>query len=233
MKFTNYDLDCFLENVYDNTFYNNKGGMASPDMFTLYVALTSIKPKIVIESGVFKGLSTKLIRKTLGKDVTIICLDPYDKLNAGFRDTNVNTKYYIGNDFIDFGDLNIDHHNPDEVFAFFDCHQNAALRLEQSYKKGIKNLLFNDNYPVKCGSHYTLEHLRKNDGRYSIYNNEERAKINSLIDTYYIFPNIFKTIELSSQIAFFDSNEKEAIQKYKIFYDDVSKYRWNTYVKLK
>ena len=236
MIFSIEDLKYFLDNIYDETFYNNEGGMCSCDMFTLHFVLKKIQPKVVIESGVWNGLSTKLIRKTLGDNVKIICLDPRDIPSYGFKDNNENTTYLTGNNFIDFGNLNLEQYDKNNIFAFFDCHQNALYRLLQCSDKNVKYLFFNDNYPVNCGSHYTLEHFMNNDKRYNIININKKNDILDLINKYYIFPNIYpgyiKTGEgLFSCDSFFD--KEEDIDEFNIFKKDMSKYRWNTYVELK
>lgn len=236
MIFSIDDLDFFIQNIYDNSFINNNGGMSSPDMFTLFFALKKINPKIVIESGVWNGLSTKLIRKTLGPDVIIICLDPREIPPEGYTDKNTNTIYYTGKRFIDFGKLDLRNYNSNDIFAFFDCHQNAPVRLLQCKHKNITNCFFNDNYPDKLGSHYTFQHLYNDDNRFSKLNQNEKTQIIDLIEIYHIFPNIFPTIiktsEGSSQCnSFFETDTGES--KYYMFRNDINKYRWNTYIKIK
>ena len=54
---------------------NNKGGMSFPHMFAFYFILKKIKPKFIIESGVFKGQSTWLIEKVLPKS-KLLSIDP-------------------------------------------------------------------------------------------------------------------------------------------------------------
>jgi hypothetical protein len=232
MEFNIDDLDFFINNIYEKSYSNNNGGMASPDMFTLFFTLKKINPKVVIESGVWNGLSTKLIRKTLGPDVIIICLDPREIPPEGYRDKNANTIYYTGKKFVDFGSLNLQKFDSNNIFAFFDCHQDAPVRLLQSKQKNIKHLFFNDNYPVNLGSHFTFQHLFNNDNRYNKIKNELKNKIIGLIDIYHIFPNIFPTVISNVQCnGFFDSDNGEL--KYSMFRNDINKYRWNTYIKIK
>jgi len=231
MDFSELDLEYFLENIYEPAFSNNSCGMGLPDMFTLFLALRKLNPRLVIESGVWNGASTKLIRKVL-PDSKIICLDPRDIPNGGFRDKSTLTTYYTGKRFVDFNELDIDE-KMDNVFVFFDCHQNAATRLVQAWKKGVIHVLFNDNYPVLCGSHYTLEHMYKGDNRHGNYSEQEKQDMIKLIDIYHVFPNIYpgpiKTGEgLFPCVSFFDSLN----DKYDKFKLDASKYRWNTYVRI-
>ena len=182
MDFTQKDLDFFIENIYEPEFSSNDGGMKSPDLFTLYYLLTILKPDVIIESGIWKGISTKLIRKTVGENAIIICLDPIDILT--YKDTNSNTKYYIKENFIDFEDLNLDEYKDKKILAYFDDHQNAVERLLQSNEKNIKYIFYNDNYPVNCGSHLTIQQ--------QLNENSEKTKlIQTLIKEYKIFSNIF------------------------------------------
>lgn len=236
MNFSTEDLDFFIQNIYENSFSSNNGGMASPDMFTLFFALKTINPKVVIESGVWNGLSTKLIRKSLGPDVTIICLDPREIPSNGYRDNNKNTIYFVGNKFKDFNNLDLEKYDPKDIFAFFDCHQNAPLRLLQCNEKKITHCFFNDNYPAKLGSHFTFQHLINNDNRLNKFYKDEKKRIIDMMEIYHIFPNIFPTIIKTGEgdslsTGFFDKDNNEA--KYSVFRKDSSKYRWNTYIKIK
>lgn len=234
MDFTHDDLLYFCKNIHDTSFVGNNGGMGSPDLFTLYHSLKKIQPKIVIESGVWNGISTKLIRKTL-PDAIIICLDPREIPLYGFRDYNEKTKYYIGKYFQDFSTLDLSSYNSSDVFAFFDCHQNAPLRLLQCIDKNITHTFFNDNYPKNCGSHFTINHLRSSDERFSI-DVEKKNKIQNAIELYHIFPNIYpgkiKTGEgLFECQSFYDNFTSDA--QLEIFKSERNNYRWNTYIKLK
>ncbi len=233
----NQDLDYFMKNIYDAKFSRNFGGMRSPDMFTLFLILKKINPKIVIESGVHNGWSTLLIRKTLGEHVKIISLDPNNISKDGFVDKNINTLYYIGENFIDFSDLDINKFNSDDIFCFFDDHINAFNRLKQCMNKNIKHILFNDNYPINIGAFYTLEHYFKKDNRLFSVSDNERLNFDKLIEIYHIFPNIFKSIlkynEGTCQCNYIyeDLNSSDA-SKYYIFFKDRNNYSFNTYVKL-
>lgn len=265
MHFNEEDLDYFIKNIYNENIYFNSGCMSSVDMFTLFIALKNIKPKFVIESGVWQGSSTYIIRKTLGPETIIICLDPLNLPENSWRDKNENTKYLIGEKFIDFKNLDISMYNSKDIFAFFDDHQNAISRILQCYNKNIKNILFNDNYPSNCGSHFTIEHFLNDDFRNienkdandisninnidiklydkniedsSIKLNYDYNKLNiiNLFNNYYIFPNIFpgkiKTSEgFFSCESFFTDNNKS--NKYKIYFEHQSNYRWNTLLILK
>jgi len=233
MLFKEEDMEYFINNIWTNDFLDNNGGMGPPDLFTLWFVLQLYKPKVVIESGVWNGISTKLIRKVL-PDSKIICLDPRNIPINGYKDNNKNTQYYLGNKFVDFKDLNLNY-NKNDILCFFDCHQNAYLRLKQCVEKNITKIFFNDNYPVNGGSHYTIEHLINNDNRHYSVDGVNKKKILDLIETYHIFPNIYPgIIKLGEGDFNCDSYFKnDDNNKFFIFKRERSKYRWNTFINLK
>lgn len=237
MKITKEKLDYFTENIFEESFYNNNGGMGAPDLFTLYLVLDTLKPSILIESGVWNGISTKLIRKIL-PDSTIFCLDPREIPDNGFRDTNTKTIYYTGKKFVDFDTLDLTSYDPRDVFCFFDCHQNALLRTVQCMKKNLIHLFFNDNYPVNCGSHYTLEHFFHHDNRHYFPEMDlglgKCLEVKKRIEIYNIFPNIYPG-SIKTGEGFFECNSfyDKANNDYPSFQIERNKYRWNTYVKLR
>jgi hypothetical protein len=254
LTFTRDDLDDFIINCNFLEIIKNDGGMKLPDMFSFYFLLKKLQPKVVIESGVWNGLSTKLIRNTLGPNVTIICLDPreIDIQNGGFVDSSHNTKYFVGDNFIDFKDFDLQNYDRESTLCFFDDHQNAVQRLIQCKNKNIKHLFFNDNYPVNCGSHFTLQHLLLNDPRDKFdLHNQYKYSINTFpqidlskkneyigyIDTYHIFPNIFPS-KIDTWEGIFDckslfDNYYNDDEQYLIFKKYASNYCWNTYVTIK
>tara|TARA_B110000211_G_scaffold234575_1_gene304833 strand:+ start:1139 stop:1906 length:768 start_codon:yes stop_codon:yes gene_type:complete len=252
MDFTENDLNFFLK-LYNENLYV-PGSMCSVDMFSLHFALKQIKPKVVIESGVWHGASTELIRKTVGKDVTIISIDPMEIPPTGWKDTNCNTIYYTGKNFVDFKNINLDNYNPEEIFAYFDDHQNMVSRIIQCRNKNIRHLLFNDNYPKNCGSHFTFEHLlnddfrnintdarqiinvNKNDNFFKNYNENKKNLLSTTIKKYHIFPNIYKT-KIKTGEGLFDCKYKydemnDGKNNFNIFKKHAVSYRWNTYIEI-
>lgn len=238
MEYNKY-LDDFMDEIYDPFYSENDGGMKTPDMFTLYVILREIKPDVVIESGVWKGQSTKLIRKTLGEDCEIICLDP--RPIFGWQDDNDNTTYYTDNEFKDFNELDLKEYDDEKTVAFFDDHCNQLHRLKGCYDKNIKYAIFNDNYPKNCGNHLTLEHVFNDDKRFGkLLNEEEKKLLNTIINKYQVCPNIFPG-KIKTGEGYFDCEsyfkvpfkESDVIEKYKPFHDERESYRWNTLVEMK
>ena len=244
MDYNKY-LDDFVENIYEPFYTENDGGMKTPDMFILYVMLCKIKPDIIIESGVWKGQSTKLIRKTVGEDSKIICIDP--RPIFGWQDDNDNTIYYTDTEFKDFKNLDLSEYKDKKTVAFFDDHVNQLSRLKDCYHKKIKNVIFNDNYPKNCGSHLTLQHVFNDDNRFgTLLNENEKRILKTIIEKNEIYPNIFPG-KIKTGEGYFDCEsyfkEKEThngigqtadiVEKYKPLYDEKESYRWNTLVELK
>lgn len=223
LKFTIKDLDSFTTNVYKPCMQNNKGGMRLPDLFSFYYTLKQLQPKVVIESGVFKGISTRLIRETL-PDVQIICIDPNEEnLKNGYVDSSEKTKYYTGKKFIDFNDIDWSSIDKDNTLVFFDDHINAVERLISARNSGFKHLFFNDNYPVGGGSHYSLEHEKNKNLNKNVFD---------LIEVYKIFPGVFKHDLTGFNEYILEENENNK-QLYNIWYKERNNYRWNTYVLIK
>ena len=255
-----YDyISDYMSNIYFSGIGKNGGGMHIQDMFTLYLTLKIVKPTVVIESGVWGGLSTKLIRRTLGSDCVIICLDPLERNQ--YKDNNPNTKYYVGDEFIDFAKLNLSNYNNEKVMVFFDDHISCPQRLLESAEKNIKHIIFNDNGPTEEEPHVTIEHLMHKDARYpDLFNKldfnkdtcskldhrfcpnlnkdhyiesktlrETREIVLPLIKTYNLFPNFFSKSNTKKNTYF----SKQSKKIYRKFYRQRHYYTYNTYIELK
>ena len=70
----NLELKNFLKIYSDRPIKNNKGGCSINHAFALYYIVKKLKPKLVIESGVYKGQTTWLIEKASPKS-KLICID--------------------------------------------------------------------------------------------------------------------------------------------------------------
>ena len=118
----------------------NEGGMRSPHMFATWFMLRKLRPKIIVESGVWKGQGTWIIEQALPKS-QIICFDIdfseliYKSKKAEYVESDV--KYYNWNKF----------NENEELLFFFDDHQNAFDRIRWSHYNGFKHFIFEDNYP--------------------------------------------------------------------------------------
>ena len=160
---------------------NNIHGMMLPHMFAVYFILKKLKPKFVIESGVYKGQSTWLIENTL-PECEILSID----IDLSQREYISKKAKYSNLDFKlhDFSKI------PNETLVFFDDHVNHLERIQQSKFFKIKNIIFEDNYPANEGDFYTIKHSYQNSGF-----NHKNTTISKIKTTYlfliYMFNKIF------------------------------------------
>lgn len=192
----------------------NKGGMGPPDMASTYTLLKRLNPAVVIESGVHKGVGTKLIRKALGKKAIIYCLDPRDVPKV---DANPLTIYLTGDRFVDLADLDLTGFDMRRVLFLLDDHCDQEKRLKVCAKHRAIHMLFNDNYPLgESGSHRSIDNIKKD------------VDVLAMIEEKIIFPPVyptdFKTV--ASPLI-----QKGIPEHLKPFHEFRNSYRHNTYVR--
>ena len=107
---------------------NNEGGMKSPHLFATYCLLKTLNPTFIVESGVWKGQGTWLIRQAL-PNAHIASFD-VDFSNLVYQDEK--TKYIQA----DIKNVNWESFfkehpplNPETSLLFLDDHQNFIDRL--------------------------------------------------------------------------------------------------------
>lgn len=116
------------------------GGAREKDHLNLWCLGRVLTPELYIESGVSSGSSLHAFLKS-PKLSRLIAIDPdLTKLKITTGDMPNLTLI----DEQDFGQCEI-HEVPDNTLIYFDDHINSALRIIQSYEKGIKYLLFDDS----------------------------------------------------------------------------------------
>jgi hypothetical protein len=128
---------------------NNDGGMKIPHAFVAWFVLRRLQPRLVLESGVWKGQGTWLIEQAC-PDARVVCLD-IDLSRLKYRSQRAE---YHEKDFsvVDFTAV-----DKADSLCFFDDHQNALLRLQQMAWKGFRRAMFEDNYPERRGDCYSLK----------------------------------------------------------------------------
>jgi hypothetical protein len=225
----------FLEIYKNRPIQTNWYGMRSHGNFFLWYFLKQIKPALVIESGVYRGQSTWTIEQAV-PEAKIIALDP-----------DVGSRAYVSKNAtypnIDFAELTIPENLNGPVVCFFDDHMDAFERVLQASSKGIKYLIFDDNY-IACDGHdnefYSLT-LRTcfETEKYK----EKGAILKKMIKHYYIMPQIIGTTsnhpacEKSTTklpAIWKDLADVDPVNREKLltFYNDQYEYRWITYVEL-
>lgn len=141
------ELKNFLKIYKQRPIKENTFGIQFPHMFATYIFLKKIRPKFVVESGVFKGQSTWLIEKVLPK-TKLLCIDP-DLSNREYISKKAK---YSKIDFTeqDFSKI------PKNSLVFFDDHQHAMERLIYAKWFNFKHVIFEDNYSWPEGDFYTI-----------------------------------------------------------------------------
>ena len=114
-----------------------RGGSGFNGALQLFVAMRALAPDRVIESGVFRGLTTWIIRQAC-PEAAIHCHDP-DLSGLQYRDARAR---YSQQDWSSADWSGID---PGATVAFFDDHVSQARRVIEARERGIARLLFDDD----------------------------------------------------------------------------------------
>lgn len=232
-------IDEFLDLYHQRPIYNNKGGMMSTHLFWTWYVVKKVKPKYIIESGVYKGQGTWILSKAC-PNAKIYSIDP-NLAQRIYIDENVT---YYSKDFnlIDWSGV-----DPQETFCFFDDHQNAYARLQQMKWMGFKKAMFEDNYPINQGDCYSCKKILSEcglsvNGKVKIEANKAHARyFCNNIKTYTTLPPLFQNentrwgdkwdnINYPTPVPLFSN---EDIDAYPILKDEADGYTWICYVELK
>jgi len=152
-KIISDNLNSFISLYEKRPIKNNIGGMLFVQMFYFYNLLKTLKPDLVIESGVFKGQSTWLIENTL----------PSSKIIS--IDINLNQREFISKN-ASYSNIDFKFHNfskiPKNTLVLFDDHVNHVERIIEANFFGIKYIVLEDNYPPQSGDFQTLKQIYNN-----------------------------------------------------------------------
>ena len=149
--FNNFELKKsffeFLKIYKDRPIKNNTSGIRIEHAFALFVILKKIKPFYVIESGVFKGMSTWIIEKALPNS-KIFCIEPNIKKIKYF---SKNAQYFKE----DITLLNWKKLDKDKTLIFFDDHVCFSKRINFLKENNFKHITFDDNLPSSAIGYLT------------------------------------------------------------------------------
>lgn len=134
----------------------NPLGMGFNHCFATWFILRTMQPKLVVESGVWRGQSTWLIEKA-APDAEIVAIDPQPQ-------SRVYTSRKARYETADFSRLDWSRADVGNAVVFFDDHQNAYERLKDMRWLGFRHAIFEDNYPCGEGDCYSLRHLQAGFG---------------------------------------------------------------------
>ncbi|MGH8612207.1 MAG: hypothetical protein ACREYF_09250 [Gammaproteobacteria bacterium] len=236
---------------------DNAGGMRSPHLFLTWFVLKKLKPKAIIESGVWLGQGTWFFEKTC-PDAELHCID----LNLERIRYKSNRARYYNKDFSTLDWSNVP---KEETILFFDDHQNAYERVKLAKWFGFRHLLFEDNYPPSQGNCYSLKKAFMHSGFTSVPQNAIRLKVKEKLaaflkmrefipsndidakylrrslDVYCELPPIFKPEKTRWGDLWDDMTyptpppllTEVGNRRYQIFLDEAVYYTWICYVKLR
>ena len=152
----------------------NAGGMQLNHAFAMWFTVRALRPPVVIESGVYHGQGTALIRDAAGPATRIFSFDPRSTLLDGAmldqpgQDSGVqlvhrdpNATYFIGGGaggsddrlhaFMDLTSADWDRMVPSaaeraQALLVVDDHMSAIKRVQQLLKLGFRHIWYDDNW---------------------------------------------------------------------------------------
>ncbi len=150
------DLEPFVEVYRERPFARNESGMQFPHMFAVWSLCRMLQPRTIVESGVWRGAGTWLLRRA-APDAHIVAIEP---VASGIRHREPGVAYRT-DDFsaLDWRDVDVEH-----AFVLFDDHQNALERIKQCLWFGFRHVAFEDNYPPDVGDCYSLKKVLAGTG---------------------------------------------------------------------
>jgi len=220
---------------------DNNGGMKSAHMFPAWFIVQQMKPKYLIESGVWKGLGTWFFEKASPK-TKIISIDPEPRFRVY---TSPNSTHQTE----DFLKTDWSHLSKDDTLIFFDDHQDCLPRIKKCLQLGFKNIIVEDNYPYQQGDCYTpkkilskLNYCIDKGGCKEIYPHKEEDYnfLEKNIENYQEMPPFFKP-DLTRWGDSWDENyptpdsllKETSKHDYPVFWEERFDYTWICYIKLK
>jgi hypothetical protein len=220
---------------------NNEGGMKSAHMLASWYIVKTMKPKYIIESGVWKGLGTWLFENA-SPTTKIVSIDPAPQ----FREYTSPNAHYTTTDFLD---ADWSAFPKDETLLFFDDHQNFLTRLQKAHEIGFKYVIDEDNYPSNQGDCYSPKKVLANQ-RYVMDSQGNRSWHDILqtdleflqnnVSVYQEMPPIYKTETTRWGDKW--TNENYPTPKplldikdsaYPLFAKEAKDYTWLCYIELK
>jgi hypothetical protein len=189
-------VECFPQRPVEK----NIGGGGIVPNYWLYIMVRILQPPRIIESGVFRGQTSWLLRQA--------------QPNADIHSFDINLKHLQYRDETicfyqqDWMEVDIRENGEGNGLIFFDDHINQAMRVRQAYDRGFKWLVFDDNVPPDLISRIGIPALpsigmlfdeglkegdtiswKLNEKEYSYtFNESDTHNARELISEYFVFP---------------------------------------------
>lgn len=137
----------------------NTFGVGANHAFSLWYTVRTLKPLHIIESGVWCGQTTWLLRQAAGPEAHIYSLDPLvgvEHRAMAYRDDwTGRAHYFLAKDFIDFADMDWDRFIPPQersrTLVVLDDHKSSVERLRVMQRHGFMHLFYEDNFNYNYG----------------------------------------------------------------------------------
>ena len=119
----------------------DRKGSGFHNLFWLYLTTHFLRPSLIVESGVRKGVATWMLRAS-APDATIHGFDiTLERLQ--YRDPSI---HFHENDW---AEEPLEPQDPRSSLCFFDDHVNQAMRIREAYERGFRLLVFDDCMPAQ------------------------------------------------------------------------------------
>ena len=222
--------------VYAQRPAENSGGTKLPHQFALWATVRRLQPETIVESGVYRGKASWLMRQAAPK-ARLILLEPYGEW-IEYRDNHTDTVYLTDKNFVDFSRvdwpaLSVD---PSRTFVFFDDHQSGVKRTLQAWRAGFKFMMFDDNSVSTSSDNFSLKQacllkagpldresvkFKDNFGHTNRALTDEDLMLvditfDQVIDIYYEFPFIYKDTGYTREVLFPNDTYTDIKAKYRL-----------------
>jgi len=132
----------FFDAIHGCPVRQKHGGNGFNGALELFVVARMLDPDVIIESGVFRGLTTWVLRQAC-PEARLFC---FDAVFANLQHRDPAATYSEADwSLYDFGDLDLS-----RALVLFDDHIDQARRLAEADRRGLRHLVFDDNTPAHC-----------------------------------------------------------------------------------
>jgi len=193
----------FMEIWEERPIKENYFGMTFNHSFGVFAIARILNLPNIIESGVWKGHSSYILRKACPY-ARITSLD-IDFGNLVYTDESIT---YLREDF---GHVDWSQVDPSETLCFFDDHVSALQRLYEMKWWGFRFAIFEDNWPAGEGDSYSVRHIldhyahdkleRFSNRKITLKSVVKRALFESVLTRYYFHQHLLRRENNADYIA--------------------------------
>jgi hypothetical protein len=131
------DLNDYFQAMGRNQAFGMTGTTSGNGTLWLFFLARALKPRVIVESGVYYGSSLFTFRHAAAAQTKIYAFD----LNFAALLSRMDGVDYRQHDW---GTDNVRAEDPSDL-CFFDDHINSCLRLRQSYERGFRHVVIDDS----------------------------------------------------------------------------------------